>query len=87
LPLAEYSRQRRESLQRFYAQLQAQIDELAKVATARKLGIRLYIMLRDQIDYAEFFHSGLGRQKHGGAHAGMPERKHDPAFSGDRRLE
>ena len=26
----------------------------ARVATARKLGIRLWIMLRDEIDYEEF---------------------------------
>lgn len=36
---------------------------LAKVAVARKLLIRLYIMLRDQIDYAEFVQRG--------SHAGM----------------
>jgi hypothetical protein len=30
----------------------------AKVAAARKLGIRLYITLRDQIDYAEFCRCG-----------------------------
>jgi len=35
----------------------------AKVAVARKLAIRLYIMLRDQIDYAEFCRRG--------SHAGM----------------
>jgi len=31
---------------------------LAKVAVARKLAIRLYIMLRDEIDYAEFCRRG-----------------------------
>jgi len=36
---------------------------LAKVAVARKLLIRLYIMLRDEIDYAEFCRRG--------SHAGM----------------
>ncbi len=45
----------------------------AKVAAARKLGIRLWIMLRDQIDYKEFCRRGQLRQKSGGAHAGMPE--------------
>jgi len=45
----------------------------AKVAAARKLGIRLWIMLRDQIDYKEFCRRGPMRQKSGGAHAGMPE--------------
>ena len=36
---------------------------VAKVAVARKLAIRLYIMLRDRIDYAEFCRRG--------SHAGM----------------
>ncbi len=34
----------------------------ANVAAARKLGIRLWIMLRDRIDYAEFCRRGLARQ-------------------------
>ena len=34
----------------------------ARVAAARKLGIRLWIMLRDQIDYTEFCRRGLARQ-------------------------
>ena len=38
---------------------------VAKVAIARKLAIRLYIMLRDKIDYPEFCRRG--------SHAGMPE--------------
>jgi transposase len=38
---------------------------LAKVAVARKLAIRLYIMLRDKIDYSEFCRRG--------SHAGMLE--------------
>ncbi len=38
---------------------------VAKVAIARKLAIRLYIMLRDKIDYSEFCRRG--------SHAGMPE--------------
>jgi hypothetical protein len=46
----------------------------AKAAAARKLGIRLWIMLRDQIDYQEFCRRGLMRQKSGGARAGMPGR-------------
>jgi transposase len=45
----------------------------ARVAVARKLGIRLWIMLRDQIDYNEFCRRGQRRQKNGGACAGMPE--------------
>jgi len=31
------------------------LEELKRVAAARKLGIRLWIMLRDQIDYEEFW--------------------------------
>jgi transposase len=46
----------------------------AKTAAARKLGIRLWIMLRDQIDYKEFCHRGLRRRKSGDARAGMPGR-------------
>jgi transposase len=52
----------------------------ARVAAARKLGIRLWIMLRDQIDYQEFCHRGQMRQKNGGACAGMPEVGHSPAM-------
>jgi transposase len=44
----------------------------ARVAAARKLGIRLWIMLRDEIDYKEFCRRGLLRQS-GGARAGMPD--------------
>jgi len=44
----------------------------ARAAAARKLGIRLWIMLRDQIDYKEFCRRGQMRQKSGVAHAGMP---------------
>jgi transposase len=43
----------------------------ARVAAARKLGIRLWVMLRDEIDYQEFSRRGELRQKCGGAHAGM----------------
>jgi transposase len=68
-------------LKRFYRRklLQKGLAK-AKVATARKVGIRLYIMLREQIDYTEFCRRSSPRQKHGGAHAGMPEREHGPAF-------
>jgi transposase len=40
---------------------------VAKVAIARKLAIRLYIMLRDRIDYEEFCRRG--------SHAGMLEHR------------
>ena len=41
----------------------------ARVAVARKLGIRLWIMLRDEIDYQEFCRRGRKQQRC----AGMPE--------------
>jgi hypothetical protein len=51
----------------------------ARVAAARKLGIRLWIMLRDHIDYAEFCRRGQQRQ-YGEAHAGMPDHDSGPAL-------
>jgi transposase len=45
----------------------------ARMAAARKLGIRLWIMLRDEIDYTEFCRRGCSRQQSSGATgAGMP---------------
>jgi transposase len=43
----------------------------ARVAVARKLGVRLWIMLRDEIDYQEFCRRGQRRQESGAAGAGM----------------
>jgi transposase len=59
-------------LQRFYRRklIQKGLGK-ARVAVARKLGIRLWIMLRDQIDYNEFCRRGQKRQKDGAARAGM----------------
>src|SRR5215472_2555975 len=51
----------------------------ARIAAARKLGIRLWIMLRDQIDYEEFCRRGKMRQN-GEAHAGMPDFNSGPAL-------
>jgi transposase len=51
----------------------------ARIAAARKLGIRLWIMLRDQIDYEEFCRRGKLRQS-GEAHAGMPDFNSGPAL-------
>jgi hypothetical protein len=48
----------------------------ARVAAARKLGIRLWIMLRDHIDYDEFGRRGPQCQRNGGACAGMPEPRY-----------
>jgi hypothetical protein len=53
----------------------------ARVAAAGKLGIRLWIMMRDQIDYEEFCRPGKLRQK-GEAHAGMLDFNSGPASQG-----
>lgn len=59
-----------EDLKRFYQRVSDRRGRpKAKVATARKLLIRAYIMLRDEIDYAEFRHRAvaarLARLRHG----------------------
>jgi transposase len=51
----------------------------ARVAAARKLGIRLWIMMRDAIDYQEFCRRGQSRQECGSACAGMPDIDSGPA--------
>lgn len=68
------------TLKRFYRRKLIQ-KELGKtrMAAARKLGIRLWIMLRDQLDYEEFCRRGQMRQKNGGAYAGIPESDTGPA--------
>ena len=50
----------------------------ARMAAARKLGVRLWIMLRDRIDYEEFCRRGKLRHE-GKAHAGMPDFNRGPA--------
>jgi hypothetical protein len=45
----------------------------SRVAVARQLGIRLWIMLRDEIDYEEFCRRG--QKQNGEACAGMPETR------------
>jgi transposase len=69
-----HAARREPELQRFYRRklIQKGLGK-ARVAVARKLGIRLWIMLRDQIDYHEFCRRGQMRQKNGGACAGMPQ--------------
>ena len=65
--------QRDPELKRFYRRKLVQKGlGKARIAAARKLGIRLWILLRDQIDYKEFCRRGQMRQKSGGARAGMP---------------
>jgi transposase len=62
-------------LQRFYRRKLVQKGlGKARVAVARKLGIRLWIMLRDEIDYQEFCRRGQ-KQHSGAACAGMPETR------------
>ena len=51
----------------------------ARVAAASKLGIRLSIMMRDQIDYEEFCRRGKARQESGRVRAGMPAINSGPA--------
>jgi transposase len=53
----------------------------ARIAVARKLGIRLWILMRDEIDYPEFCRRGRLRQQSGSAHAGMPDFNSGPATS------
>ena len=67
-------------LQRFYRRklIQKGMGK-ARIAAARKLGIRLWIMMRDQIDYEQFCRRGRLRQK-GKAHAGMPDFNSGPAM-------
>ena len=60
-------------LQRFYRRKLVQKGlGKARMAVARKLGIRLWIMLRKQINYNEFCRRGQMQQKSGDACAGMP---------------
>jgi transposase len=51
----------------------------ARIAAARKLGVRLWIMMRDQIDYEEFCRRGKLRQI-GEAHAGRLDFNSGPAL-------
>lgn len=62
-------------LQRFYRRKLVQKGlGKARVAVARKLGIRLWIMLRDRIDYEEFCRRG--QKQSGDARAGMLETRY-----------
>jgi transposase len=54
----------------------------ARAAVARKLGIRMWIMLRDQIEYNEFCRRGQMQQKSGDACAGMPGRRYGAKVTG-----
>ena len=67
------------ALRRFYRRklIQKGLGK-ARVAAARKLGIRLWIMLREQIDYQEFCRRGQQRQSCGAAYAEMPAKDFGP---------
>jgi transposase len=54
----------------------------ARAAVARKLGIRMWIMLRDGIEYPEFCRRGQMQRKSGDACAGMPERRYGAKVTG-----
>jgi len=73
---AAHAVRRDPELQRFYRRklIQKGLGK-ARVAAARKLGTRLWVMLRDQIDYNEFCRRGQLQQKNGDAYAGMPETR------------
>ena len=54
----------------------------ARAAVARKLGIRLWIMLRDGIEYNEFCRRGQMQQQSGDACAGMPAARYGAKVTG-----
>ena len=77
---AMHAVERDPELKRFYRRKLVQKGlGKARVAAARKLGIRLWIMMRDQIDYQEFCRRGKARQESGSVHAGMPDLDSGPA--------
>jgi hypothetical protein len=70
---ARHAVRRDSELKRFYTRKLAQKGMgKAAVAAGRKLGVRLWIMLQDGIDYEEFCRSG--KRQHGEAHAERPDR-------------
>jgi transposase len=54
----------------------------ARAAVARKLGIRMWIMLRDRIEYHEFCRRGQKQQTSGDACAGMPAARYGAKVTG-----
>ena len=53
-----------------------------RAAVARKLGIRMCIMLRDHIEYKEFCRRGQQQQRSGDACAGMPAARYGTELTG-----
>jgi len=77
---AMHAVERDPELKRFYRRKLVQKGlGKARVAAARKLGIRLWIMMRDAIDYQEFCRRGKARQESGSVRAGMPVTNSGPA--------
>jgi len=77
---AMHAVERDPELKRFYRRKLVQKGlGKARVAAARKLGIRLWIMMRDQIDYQEFCRRGKARQESGSVRAGIPAINSGPA--------
>ena len=71
---AMHAVERDPELKRFYRRKLVQKGlGKARVAAARKVGIRLWIMTRDQIDYQEFCCRRKGRQENGSVCAGRPD--------------
>src|ERR1700682_3261920 len=54
----------------------------ARAAVARKLGIRMWIMSRDRIEYHEFCRRGQMQQTSGDARAGMPGPRYGAKVTG-----
>jgi len=54
----------------------------ARAAVARKLGIRMWIMLGDRIEYNEFCRRGQRQQKSGDAFAGVPAARYGAKVTG-----
>jgi transposase len=54
----------------------------ARAAVARKLGIRMWIMMRDRIEYHEFCRRGQKQQSSGDARAGMPAMRYGAKVTG-----
>src|ERR1700688_141367 len=70
-------------LQRFYRRKLVQKGlGKARMAVARKLGIRLWIMLRNEMNYNEFCRRGQKQQNSGAACAGMPGTRYGAKVTG-----
>jgi transposase len=85
---AAHAVRRDPDVQRFYRRKAVQKGcANARVAAARKLGIRLWIMWRDQIDDAECCRRGLARQSEGRCPCGNCPCRLWSSFAGDRSID